>query len=257
LTALQRLDLSENQLTALPPEIGQLTALQRLDLSENQLTAALPPEIGRLKALQSLNLERNQLTALPPEIGRLTALQGLNLFENQLTALPPEIGQLTALRIFWLESSRRALLITLPPEIGQWLDGLERSTSEGALLFAPADAVGFGVSYPPRVPVNIPFVVDAWVFLQEQRDAVARQAMQLDGVFKSSGSAALALGSMITVRLNIHSWTVQPPSQELLWSGSPVKRFLRGFSQRPCFGWKGHWHLYLSCPRPAGWPSYI
>ncbi len=34
-----------NQLTALPPEIGQLTNLQTLYLGDNQLTT-LPPEIG-------------------------------------------------------------------------------------------------------------------------------------------------------------------------------------------------------------------
>ena len=63
-----------NQLSALPPEIGQLTALQYLYLGGNQLSA-LPPEIGQLTALQSLDLRGNQLSALPPEIGQLTALQ--------------------------------------------------------------------------------------------------------------------------------------------------------------------------------------
>ena len=37
------LDLTHRGLTTLPPEIGQLTALQRLTVHGNQLTA-LPPE---------------------------------------------------------------------------------------------------------------------------------------------------------------------------------------------------------------------
>ena len=45
--------LSGNQLTTLPPEIGQLTALTRLNLFDNQLTT-LPPEIGQLTALTEL-----------------------------------------------------------------------------------------------------------------------------------------------------------------------------------------------------------
>ena len=39
------LDLSNNQLTALPHEITKLTNLTELNLSDNQLTA-LPPEIN-------------------------------------------------------------------------------------------------------------------------------------------------------------------------------------------------------------------
>ena len=39
--ALQNLDLSHNQLTSIPPELGQCAALQRLDLDHNQL-ASIP-----------------------------------------------------------------------------------------------------------------------------------------------------------------------------------------------------------------------
>jgi Leucine rich repeat len=132
LTALQRLDLGKNQLTALPPEIGQLTALQRLELGGNRLTA-LPPEIGQLTALQRLDLGGNQLTALPPEIGQLTALQRLELSGNQLTALPPEIGQLTALQRLDLGENQ---LTALPPEIGQ-LTALQRLGFSGNQLPDP------------------------------------------------------------------------------------------------------------------------
>ena len=88
-----RCDLSNRELAALPPEIGQLTNLWELRLDGNQLTA-LPSEIGQLTNLWELRLDGNQLTALPPEIGQLTNLGTLGLDGNQLTALPPEIGQL-------------------------------------------------------------------------------------------------------------------------------------------------------------------
>ena len=121
LTNLTSLDLGINQLTALPPEIWQLTNLTTLDLFGNQLTA-LPPEIGRLTNLTTLNLAAIQLSALPPEIGRLTNLTSLDLSGNGLTALPPEIWQLTNLTTLGLGGT---VLTTLPAEIGQ-LKGLTR-----------------------------------------------------------------------------------------------------------------------------------
>jgi internalin A len=115
LTKLTTLNLWRNQLTALPPEIGKLTHLTTLNLWSNQLTA-LPPEIGELTNLTALYLRDNQLTALPPEIGKLTHLTTLNLRDNQLTALPPEIGELTKLTELNLRDNQ---LTALPPEIGE------------------------------------------------------------------------------------------------------------------------------------------
>ena len=114
-TGATELDLSDKELTTLPPEIGQLVNLQSLHLGNNQLTT-LPREIVQLANLQSLHLDGNQLTTLPPEIGQLVNLQTLNLNNNRLTTLPPEIGQLVNLERLFLEKSQ---LTTLPPEIGR------------------------------------------------------------------------------------------------------------------------------------------
>jgi internalin A len=61
------LNLSWEQITELPVEIGQLTNLTSLDLSDNQLTA-LPESIGQLTKLKTLNLGKNPLSELPPEV---------------------------------------------------------------------------------------------------------------------------------------------------------------------------------------------
>ena len=95
-TALTDLDLSGNQLTAVPDSIGQLTALPACNLYGNQLTA-IPDWTGQLTALTNLGLRGNQLTAVPDWIGQLTALTTLWLDNNRLTVVPDSIGQLTAL----------------------------------------------------------------------------------------------------------------------------------------------------------------
>jgi internalin A len=107
------LDLSGNQLTALPPEITKLNNLTSLDLSENQL-ASLPPEIARLTNLTFLVLSYNRLAALPPEITKLTTLMSLDLGYNQLKDLPQEITRLTNLTVLALRNNQ---LTGLPQEI--------------------------------------------------------------------------------------------------------------------------------------------
>ncbi|MBN2003102.1 MAG: GTP-binding protein [Anaerolineae bacterium] len=115
LTKLQSLDLSHNHLTALPSEINQLIELHALYLDDNQLTT-LPPKIGQLTNLWELELSSNRLASLPPQIGQLVTLEELGLSGNQLTALPPEIGKLTELGGLHLNGNR---LITFPSQIAQ------------------------------------------------------------------------------------------------------------------------------------------
>jgi hypothetical protein len=114
LTALTRLYLWDNAVTALPPEIGDLAALVWLDLDSNALTA-LPPQIGNLGALENLFVDYNALSAIPPEIGNLAALRSLSIAGNALTGLPAEIGNLTALTELYLGKNA---LTALPPQIG-------------------------------------------------------------------------------------------------------------------------------------------
>ena len=78
------LDLSGNELTVLPPEIGQLTRLKKLIL-------------GKLDTENSIYIGNN-LSELPKEIGLLVQLEELEIASNQLSSLPAEIGQLTNLQ---------------------------------------------------------------------------------------------------------------------------------------------------------------
>jgi Leucine-rich repeat (LRR) protein len=114
-TGASELDLSNLELTELPPEIGTLTALEELSLYGN-LLSSLPREIGNLQYLKELNLDVNEFQSLPPEIGRLTNLLTLSASYNQIATLPPEIGNLQNLDSLWLEDNQ---LTVLPAEIGR------------------------------------------------------------------------------------------------------------------------------------------
>ena len=70
-SASKTLDLSFEELTELPSDIGDLTGLSRLDLRGNHLSS-LPDEFGNLTALSELNLGGNRFTELPSAIGNLT-----------------------------------------------------------------------------------------------------------------------------------------------------------------------------------------
>ena len=68
--------------------------MQRLDVSNNKLSS-ISSEIGNLAKLRYLHLSYNQITLIPSEIGNLASLQKLKITDNKLTTIPPEIGKLT------------------------------------------------------------------------------------------------------------------------------------------------------------------
>jgi internalin A len=77
-TKATELDLSEEFMKVVPPEIGQLTHLTKLELSYN-LLPKIPDEIGQLSNLKYLHLGGNRLSALPETIAQLTQLEILVL----------------------------------------------------------------------------------------------------------------------------------------------------------------------------------
>ena len=143
----EELDLSGNELTELPPQIGKLAKLQRLILGKwekknkkcigNKLTY-LPAEIGELSSLKTLNLSGNQLTKLPDEIGQLNKLNSIDLRFNKLSKLPSRFNLLYQLKSINLYKN---LLTSLPEEIVQLEDLRSLSVSFNRLKELPAEIV--------------------------------------------------------------------------------------------------------------------
>lgn len=126
---LEELSLAGNRLHELPPMLGRLTALRRLQLSGNQLET-VPEEIGHLQQLEGLWLHGNLLQKLPSAVGALSSLTQLSLAGNQLMDLPDALGHLSHLKDLNVAGNN---LSTLPASIGG-LASLEKLTLHGNQL---------------------------------------------------------------------------------------------------------------------------
>ena len=85
--SLKQLKLDANAFSSVPMSIvakpHHLIKLEKLDLSSNNL-AALPVEIANLISLADLNLDNNVIVSLPECIGQLKKLKALSLRHNRL-----------------------------------------------------------------------------------------------------------------------------------------------------------------------------
>ncbi|XP_045369779.1 E3 ubiquitin-protein ligase LRSAM1 isoform X2 [Camelus bactrianus] len=113
LATIKVLDLHDNQLAALPDDIGQLTALQVLNMERNQLTY-LPRSIGNLIQLQTLSVKDNKLKELPDTSGELRSLRTLDISENEIQRLPQMLAHVRTLETLSLDA---ASMVYPPPEV--------------------------------------------------------------------------------------------------------------------------------------------
>uniref|UniRef100_A0A2I3FV91 E3 ubiquitin-protein ligase LRSAM1 n=1 Tax=Nomascus leucogenys TaxID=61853 RepID=A0A2I3FV91_NOMLE len=104
LATIKVLDLHDNQLTALPDDLGQLTALQVLNVEKNQLMQ-LPRSTGKLTQLQTLNVKDNKLKELPDTLGELRSLRTLNISGNEIQRLPQMLAHVRTLEMLSLDAS--------------------------------------------------------------------------------------------------------------------------------------------------------
>lgn len=120
-TGITALDLRNRDLDSLSSKVFGQQGLEVLLLSQNQLSE-LPPEIGQLAKLSSLELGGNQLDSLPKEMENLKELELLYLNSNDFKVIPSVISQLTNLKAFSIggnEINEQQIieLITLVPGI--------------------------------------------------------------------------------------------------------------------------------------------
>ncbi len=99
---LCHLNIDNNDIEIIPPEIKRIINLEYLGLSNNKVNI-MPEEIGQLKRLKGLNLANNQLESLPSAILNNRNIASLDLSFNKLVSLPDSM--------FYLSNSLRFLRI--------------------------------------------------------------------------------------------------------------------------------------------------
>ncbi|XP_044279705.1 leucine-rich repeat-containing protein 69 [Varanus komodoensis] len=131
------LNLNNNQLNCLPPEIHRLGNLECLSVDNNRLEC-IPKELCYLQKLHELHLSNNSIIALPEEIRYLTRLKVLILSRNQINNLPDGLCKLKRLRILDVAGNNIQIF---PAEIEEL--ELEELYCEGNPLFQknPVSAV--------------------------------------------------------------------------------------------------------------------
>ncbi|KNC98846.1 uncharacterized protein SPPG_05819 [Spizellomyces punctatus DAOM BR117] len=94
LVNLQVLDMSQNLLKELPPEIGLLTSLKEIYVRENRLEV-VPTEFEQCIKLEVCDFSRNRIATLSPTIfSRMCSLATIDISHNNLRILPSSIGVL-------------------------------------------------------------------------------------------------------------------------------------------------------------------
>ncbi|MEG0558001.1 MAG: leucine-rich repeat-containing protein kinase family protein [Comamonas sp.] len=112
--SLESLDLSGNQLSALPEDFTRLKKLRILFASNNPFTT-LPPVLGRMPQLEMVGFKACQITEVPAQ-SLPPLLRWLILTDNQIEQLPEALGQRPRLQKLMLACNQ---LRTLPASLAQ------------------------------------------------------------------------------------------------------------------------------------------
>ncbi|KAL8121287.1 hypothetical protein AgCh_018141 [Apium graveolens] len=134
LTNLKVLDVSRNNLNALPESISQCRSLEEFDASFNELIF-LPNNFGGgIFNLKRLSIQLNKISNLPASISEMVSLTYVDVHFNELHGLPYSIGKLKNLEV-------RAL----PNTISQLVNISKLNLDQNPLVTPPADIIAKGI----------------------------------------------------------------------------------------------------------------
>ncbi|VUZ51535.1 unnamed protein product [Hymenolepis diminuta] len=134
---LVELDISRNDISELPTSLRLCDSLQVLDASNNALKT-LPDGFSQLRSLRVLSLNDVSLYELPADFGGLVKLQKLELRDNYLNSLPATFGELSSLEFLDLGGND---FVTISSSIGNLHNLLELWLDDNQMTSLP-DEIG-------------------------------------------------------------------------------------------------------------------
>jgi len=136
--SLTYLNVYNNSILKVPPEITQLTNLTELNLASNKIMAIQPGQLDNFKKLKRLALFWNRLLRIPP-LTPLVKLNELQLYDNQLPEMP-ELGSHPDLTSVNLSANKMTTLhesLFNQPALEEFLAGKNQLTNETILTGWP------------------------------------------------------------------------------------------------------------------------
>jgi internalin A len=112
---VEKLDLSNQNLTEIPRAVFQLKNLKELYLSGNQIVK-ISDAIAQLQNLKTLYLYNNQILEIPDAITKLQNLTRLYLSKNQIVEIPDAISKLQNLKLLYLSNNQ---IVKIPDAISE------------------------------------------------------------------------------------------------------------------------------------------
>ena len=106
LESLEYLDLRYTKIKGdLPATWSKLKKLKTVYLNNNEITA-LPEDLGLMESLVTVELNYNQIKVIPKSVGNLRNLVTLNLYSNKIEVLTKELENVTTLKTLSLSSNK-------------------------------------------------------------------------------------------------------------------------------------------------------
>ncbi|KAK4212448.1 hypothetical protein QBC37DRAFT_193316 [Rhypophila decipiens] len=143
LTNLEILDLHNNKISSLPPDLGNLGRLRILNVSQNEF-GSLPFDILATLPITEITARKNRLTGtlIPESVAALPTLQTLDVSSNQLSHLYSESKSLgmPALSQLCLSINRLQSL----PDVSAWRNLVTLAADENSISAMPTGFTSLG-----------------------------------------------------------------------------------------------------------------